>query len=110
MTRTELRQHVRELARAAQNAGQGAMLIAPEWILEATMEELAPRTVPNKDKVINHDPLVGAREVARGLHASLSWVYHHARHLPFARRDPLRPRALLFSSLGLAKYVAEMPK
>ena len=107
MAREELRQHIRALARAAQNAGQSAMLIAPEWILEATMEDLTPRLVP-KDEPDKPDRLVSVRVVASRLHASVAWVYCRGRRLPFVVRDPLRPRALLFSERGLDKHIADM--
>jgi predicted DNA-binding transcriptional regulator AlpA len=103
MAREELRQHIRALARAAQNAGQNAMLIAPEWILEATTESLRLATSDT-----DQDVLIKVRAVATRLEMSVSWVYKHARHLPFTRPDPLRPGALRFSSQGLDAYVASL--
>ncbi|MGA2384592.1 MAG: hypothetical protein ABSG61_14285 [Gemmatimonadales bacterium] len=54
------------------------------------------------------DQLLKVKEVASRLRMSVSWVYRHARILPFVRYDSLRPRALRFSERGLQKYIDEL--
>jgi excisionase family DNA binding protein len=50
------------------------------------------------------DETVDVDEAARLLGMSRSWVYRHARRLPFARR--VGRRALRFSTSGIRRYLA----
>ena len=50
------------------------------------------------------DATVDVREAARLLGMSPTWVYRHARRLPFSRR--VGGRALRFSVAGIRRYLA----
>ena len=50
------------------------------------------------------DATVDVDEAARLLGMSPSWVYRHARRLPFARR--VGGRALRFSTSGIRRYLS----
>jgi predicted DNA-binding transcriptional regulator AlpA len=51
----------------------------------------------------NEDVLVSADEAAHRLGVSRFWIYRNWKHLPFSRR--IGPRALRFSSKGIARYL-----
>jgi predicted DNA-binding transcriptional regulator AlpA len=49
------------------------------------------------------DELVGIEEASRRLNISKSYLYRHSGQFPFARRIG---RKLVFSSLGIDRYIA----
>jgi hypothetical protein len=51
-----------------------------------------------------HDELVDVTEAARRLSVSTDYLYCHSREYPFTRRQG---RKLLFSALGIDKYIRQ---
>lgn len=75
-----------ELARAA----------AVQARIAARLAAAAPAAAPIQDQLLDID------EAAAALKKSTTWLYHHAKELPFTRRVG---RALRFSSQGLRRYL-----
>jgi len=50
------------------------------------------------------DRLLDAKEAAKILSVSPSWLYRYGKRLPFTRK--LAPRVLRFSAQGIQKYLA----
>jgi hypothetical protein len=57
---------------------------------------------PATEIAMTEDKLLTLDEAAEALRKSPSWLYHHARKLPFTRRVG---RGLRFSSRGLRRYL-----
>lgn len=76
--------------------------------LAAVMVRSASKTVATApvDRAVNE--LLTIDEAAKRLNVPTSWLYRHARDLPFSRK--LGRRTLRFDARGLERWAANRPK
>lgn len=72
------------------------LLAALQSRVAARMATVMPAPAPAEDRLLT------VAETAEALQKSETWLYHHAKDLPFTRRVG---RGLRFSSTGLRKYL-----
>lgn len=73
-----------------------AQTAAVQARIAARMATAMPAPAPVEDRLLT------VAETAEALQKSETWLYHHAKELPFTRRVG---RGLRFSSTGLRKYL-----
>jgi predicted DNA-binding transcriptional regulator AlpA len=85
-------------------AGELARALATVIARTAAATVAAPVTAPVRPA----DELLTVEEAAARLHVEVSWLYRHARDLPFTRK--LGHRTLRFEARGLERWAANRPR
>jgi excisionase family DNA binding protein len=93
-----------EVLKAAQELPPEDLPALIGQLAQAHATALARLTAPSRAAQAEHDELLNVTEAARRLGISEDYLYSHSREYPFTRRQG---RKLLFSALGIDKYIRQ---